>query len=80
MTELSNKYESSVKEIDRTLKKDKIIPKTLANIQSTAEVMVVDSNNVLNSLINAEDDLKAIESSNVTGSSSSSVFFIRSFN
>ena len=36
-------------------------------MQSTAEVMVVNSNNVLNSLINAEEDLKVIENSNVTG-------------
>jgi hypothetical protein len=56
-----------VKVIEGAIKKDKIIPRTLSKMQSTAEVMVLNSNNVLNSLINAEEDLKAIENSNVTG-------------
>ena len=66
VNELANNYDDSVKEIDNAVRKDKNIAKNLVNLQSTAEVIVVNSNNVLNSLINAEEDLKAVENANIT--------------
>jgi hypothetical protein len=76
VSDLAGKYEKSMKEIEGAIKKHKILPKIQANMQSTAEVMVLNSNNVLNSLINAEEDLKAIESSNVTGIALFKIFFL----
>ena len=66
VNELANNYDDSVKEIDNAVRKDKNIAKNLVNLQSTAEVIVVNSNNVLNSLINAEEELKAVENANIT--------------
>ena len=66
VTELANQNEDSMKEIDAAVKKDKNLAKKLDELQSRAEVLVVNTNNVLNNLINAEEDLKTVENANIT--------------
>ena len=61
--ELADKYDDSSKTIDDATKKHNNLPNRITELQKKAEILAVNSNNVLNSLINGEDDLKALESS-----------------
>lgn len=61
--ELADKYEDSSKNIDDATKKHNNLPNRITELQTRAELLVVNSQNVLNSLLNGEDDLKALESS-----------------